>query len=523
MARAYSYVRFSTPTQAAGDSLRRQTKNSKRWCEENGHTLDDTLGLHDKGVSAWKGDNLTTGKLGAFLTEVKGGRVPKGSYLIVESLDRLSRQGVRKALRVFLDILDLGINIVTLSPLYVFQEDGLDEMQLIVAIVILGRAHDESDIKSYRGLESWDNKRQKATTEKLTAKCPLWMRLSKDRTKFDPIPERVEAVKMLFTLTTLGLGSVRLVKHMNANVKPMGKKPWSKSSIRRILGDRAVLGEYQPHTGSHKRRDRKPVGDPIKDYYPRVIEDDLFYAAQSAIKKNSVQRGRKGNKVTNLFTGLVKDSTGASMTVVMKDDLRLVSYEATRGRGQFISFPYEPFEVGILRWLKELRAEDVVTANMNVADQLAASQGRLNQVTDRIAKIKRRLKTDDDIEPLIDVLTDLERDRKQLASEVETIKEKLSTSDDLGPTQDLIRIMDTTEDREVLRQRIKARIRDLISCMLVVVRVDGQTRSALVEITLITGVKRWVAMRVTRGVGGVWHQSASTLDDWKALLGRVFQ
>jgi hypothetical protein len=57
--------------------------------------------------------------------------------------------------------------------------------------------------------------------------------------------------------------------------------------------------------------------------------------------------------------------------------------------------------------------------------------------------IKRRLKTDGHIEPLMDVLTELDADRKRLATEVESIKEQLASSDDLGSTQELIRIMDT--------------------------------------------------------------------------------
>lgn len=53
MPKAYSYIRFSTPTQSRGDSLRRQSKGALRWCEERGISADDTL--RDEGVSAWTG------------------------------------------------------------------------------------------------------------------------------------------------------------------------------------------------------------------------------------------------------------------------------------------------------------------------------------------------------------------------------------------------------------------------------------------------------------------------------------
>ena len=37
--RAYSYVRFSTPQQALGDSLARQAAKAARWATEHGLTL----------------------------------------------------------------------------------------------------------------------------------------------------------------------------------------------------------------------------------------------------------------------------------------------------------------------------------------------------------------------------------------------------------------------------------------------------------------------------------------------------
>ena len=146
---------------------------------------------------------------------------------------------------------------------------------------------------------------------KLTGKCPLWMRLSDDRTEFVLYPARVEAVKKIYELSCQGLGGLRIAKYMNENVPPF-KKAWSKTTIRHILSDRAVLGEYQPCTGSFKNKNRKPVGEPIKDYYPRILNDETFYHAQKAMKDNLVQRGRQTRTVTNLFTGLVKDQTGGN-------------------------------------------------------------------------------------------------------------------------------------------------------------------------------------------------------------------
>ncbi len=43
-------------------------------------------------MSGYTGANIETGSFGRFLEAVRNGEIPKGSYLLVESLDRLSRR-----------------------------------------------------------------------------------------------------------------------------------------------------------------------------------------------------------------------------------------------------------------------------------------------------------------------------------------------------------------------------------------------------------------------------------------------
>src|SRR5437867_263377 len=112
--KAYSYVRFSTPEQMRGDSLRRQTRKAEVYAAAHDLVLDNELTFQDLGVSGFRGRNAGTGRLGDFLEAVKEGLVPRGSYLLVENLDRISRQAARKALRVLEEIVDSSITLVTL-------------------------------------------------------------------------------------------------------------------------------------------------------------------------------------------------------------------------------------------------------------------------------------------------------------------------------------------------------------------------------------------------------------------------
>src|SRR5690348_4315741 len=113
---AYSYIRFSHPQQAAGDSLRRQTERAEAYCARKGLTLDTALTLRDLGVSAWQGKNAAVGNFRTFLDAIKTGRVEPGSALIVEGIDRISRQGIDEGYDLIKSILKAGVRIVTLSP-----------------------------------------------------------------------------------------------------------------------------------------------------------------------------------------------------------------------------------------------------------------------------------------------------------------------------------------------------------------------------------------------------------------------
>jgi DNA invertase Pin-like site-specific DNA recombinase len=92
--RCYSYIRFSTPEQLKGNSLLRQLELSKKYADENGLYLDESLTLKDLGLSAFSGEHRKRGELGIFLNMVKKGKIPNNSVLLVESLDRISREQV---------------------------------------------------------------------------------------------------------------------------------------------------------------------------------------------------------------------------------------------------------------------------------------------------------------------------------------------------------------------------------------------------------------------------------------------
>src|SRR5689334_10331983 len=90
--RVYSYLRFSTREQQLGDSYRRQNELRKLWLERNGYELDQTLCFEDVGVSSFRGKHAKDGELAVFLEMVQAGQIERGSILLLECLDRFSRE-----------------------------------------------------------------------------------------------------------------------------------------------------------------------------------------------------------------------------------------------------------------------------------------------------------------------------------------------------------------------------------------------------------------------------------------------
>jgi DNA invertase Pin-like site-specific DNA recombinase len=318
MTKAYSYIRFSTPDQARGDSLRRQAAKAEAWANTRGLNLDDSL--RDLGISAYHGANRTVGALRSFLQMVEEGKIERGSYLIVESLDRLSRETVIDAATQLFALIQAGVIVVTLNDGQEYSATRLrqDWTPLVISLAVMARAHDESRVKSERVGEAWKQKKIAARAEgrPLTPRCPEWLEVQEGQ--FVIRKERVKIVERIFKETIDGFGRREIVSRLNGEKIPTfkggenRKKPssgWQTSSVAKIVANRAVIGEYQPHKGTHKARNRVPDGEPIKDYYPVVIDTETFWRAQASVQERRQQTGgRRGNKNAHLLRGLARCS-----------------------------------------------------------------------------------------------------------------------------------------------------------------------------------------------------------------------
>jgi DNA invertase Pin-like site-specific DNA recombinase len=295
--RAYSYLRFSSARQADGDSIRRQSEAAERYAQAHGLTLDKSLSFRDLGVSAFEGRNAREGgALRAFVSAIDERRVPKGSVLLVENLDRLSRQTARVALRTLEEIVDKGVDVVTLTDGQRYTPASLDGMGLFFALIPMMRANEESAMKSARGKAAWAGARKRYGKDAIIPgqKVPFWVQVhpTTRRPSVDGTKGKVAARIAREYLAGRRLREIVRGLNSDAIKSPQGGT-WSRVQVSRTLRNLAPKEATSPLSQPERTRLR---------------------AALSRRKSGQGGRGR-GDGETNVLRGLGRCGyCGASLT-----------------------------------------------------------------------------------------------------------------------------------------------------------------------------------------------------------------
>lgn len=485
MPKAYSYIRMSTENQLKGDSLRRQVEKSTLFAKENGLELDTTFSLRDIGYSAFDGSNVAKGELGKFLTAVRLGKIERGSTLIVESLDRLSRQHPMPALQIFLSLLENGISIATLIDKRIFHPDA-NPQDFMFSLGVLIRAHEESVVKSDRVSEAWNEKRKRIGTEILTSRCVAWVEPKKDRTGFEVLENRAAIVRRIFDeASDKGIGADLIARRLNREkIAPFGRaNGWHKSYVLKILTNRAVLGEFKPC--SRNTSGVRTECEVVKGYYPSVVDENTFYRAQSAMaRRKQIGAGRKGERVANLFTGLLVCGVCLGNMHYLNKGAKggriLICDNARRGLGCYkVSWRYEDFEQTFLTYVSKIDIKSFFK-NDKAQEVLSAVRNELNELDGRLAtarghrdRVFKLILGDEPTEYLRAKLRDLDAEVAELTDQLGASNNALSQAlqehrDSTNNKADILALInkiqsDHSDEITMNRLAIAARLKQLIN------------------------------------------------------------
>jgi DNA invertase Pin-like site-specific DNA recombinase len=330
---AYIYARFSSLEQGKGTSLKRQIADCRDRIEREGWEYPATeqeraeRDYTDEGKSAYFGAHRSPGgSLFEFERKAAEGHFANGAVLIVENLDRLTRQGWEEALKILTGLTSNGVTVATLHGNKLWKAGEKPDMGQVITVIVEAEAdHRASHEKSKRVKAAWDRKvtaivagERKAFTKVL----PAWLEVCPTSGVCIANRHRAAIVQEIYQKYVDGYGLPAIVRSLNERGEPSwgyGIKRgdgWNTAYLHKLLTNRAVMGEFAPnsrsrHTPTHLASSRGVI---VPDYYPQVISADLFNRAQAARKSRVGMGGRANTQQANLFAGLARCSEcGAKM------------------------------------------------------------------------------------------------------------------------------------------------------------------------------------------------------------------
>lgn len=396
--RVYLYSRFSSARQATGDSARRQRESSEAFAARVGLPVDTDLNMADHGVSAFTGDHRRRGALGAFVALVDAGRIAPGSYFILDSIDRLTRESQTEFLHLLTGLTRRGIKVASVADDLVLDADS--EMVDFLRVQIQAERAQKESAEKGRKVKAAHAQRKARAREGVIwhSTGPFWLQFvdadrREDRT-WKLVPDRVAVVRRIFDMREGGVGTATIAVRLNEDDVPAPRGGhWHHSGVRKLLRNRAVLGEYQPSfipTGSRGTR-RPKDGEPIPDYYPAVVSEGQFHRVQ-ALLSDAAPAGRKANSVAvnNLFQGIglcgvCGGSVGYQGT---KNVPVLRCSDAARGLcSNRTRFRYPAVEAAILEHVTDFALPSEAPQRDQQSAELALASGRLAEVEMQISRL----------------------------------------------------------------------------------------------------------------------------------------
>lgn len=411
---AISYCRFSDPKQQDGDSLERQEREFRRFCQ--GHNLTPLRDAYaDKGRSGYHGEHRAKGDLKRLIDAAKCGRFDPGTVIVCEAWDRLGRLRPDEQTALVAELLKTGVDIgiCRLNDIFTESDFGSHKWAGFATFAML--AHQESKQKSDRVASAWAKMRTRAREEGRAIRCPVPAWLTRKGDTFIVNEEKANAIRRIFELSAAGFGQARIIRTLiKEGIKPISGAAWNNSYINSLLTDRRSLGELKV------TKNGKPEGERLIDYYPAIISEDAYALARAAQLGRRGRNGSRDRKHVNVFPMLVSATDGEGFFLHPKrDGLKLVNVAGRNARATMTTFPYPDFERHVLSMLREVDPADVLppeeTDKPNVVETI---RSQLKRIRADIAGLQADL-NEGYSRALAAVLRDRETEEEKIAGELQ--------------------------------------------------------------------------------------------------------
>lgn len=241
------------------------------------------------------------------------GKIPRGSYVLFESTDRLSRRGWRhtqELIRTITCVYDCKLVILDKVQVYT-KENVNDVVQNILLMVAADMAEKESQRKSDLVAAAYKSKRQDGDV----SRWPFW--IDKTDSGF-VLNKNAETIRLIIVLRLKGVGALGIASELNRRgIKSSRGGNWGHTSIRVVLSNSALYGtkdfysmktikQFDEHGEEIKVTDNQLVSS-MPDVFPPLCD----FTTWQQIQIKGEKPGRKGQ--SSPFHNMLFCECGAAM------------------------------------------------------------------------------------------------------------------------------------------------------------------------------------------------------------------
>ncbi|MBE5213691.1 recombinase family protein [Pectobacterium sp. A535-S3-A17] len=402
MKKCYLYVRVSSDQQIQGDGLDRQEYMLINYFNDNAaiQGFDPQYELIiDEGRSAFKAEHLQENAgLGKFFKQVKEGLIQPGSVLIVESLDRFSRENPFRCVEYISHLDKKQIELHDVDKRLIISRRHSNS--LTFATMIAERAYEESRLKSYRIRKGWDKRRRMAKEEGqyMIKNCPPWISIVNNKYE---VNDNAKIIREIFDLYLSGIRSFNISKMMNDSGRLINDKLWTGTKVCRVLRNVRCKGDYITNiTERNFDDDTVNVTSDILKIYPAIVSEDEFREVQRRLEGHNYSGRIRNDLKKTLFSYVVKCShCGSALSTSTTGEYTYLKCSNAREKNGCAAsmLPYMPFEKAILKHIKDIDVAEVLNntdRNLNEIDTIKSEivelESNIDEYIQGIAKRKRQ-------------------------------------------------------------------------------------------------------------------------------------
>lgn len=433
-----------------------------------------------------------------------------------------------------------------------FTAENLTSIDYLKAVLRFEVAHQESLDKSHKGIDNWRIKKERLRTAEdpekerieFTKTVPLWLCIQDGKICVEE--EAAKTIKLIFELCSkMNYGFMKIAKYLNENEIPRldkTRRAWTFDIVKRLIHNRALIGEYQPRVSvrkdGRKRLEYVPSSEqPIKGVFPVVIEPNVFDEVHAKTQSRRLKGGGRRADMPNLFIKLLKcnecggsikhqkNHNGYKEYRYLKCFNSLYGHCATPGNR---AWRYDEFEKMFFEHAGRLNLDEIfsqsdseiqaVLADISAAEVVKAkAEKKIEQITRQIYESETvsdtfnniLVRLEQDLKGAVDLLKDKHLLLSNLRGrDVEQHKENLRNAQSI--------VLNSQSDPE-LRSKINAQLREIIKS----ISIDYPSRYA--SITFKNGVVREIhsggvfANLTPRAEGAQRDKDLAEIYEWASL------